>query len=1823
MTVYFSYGNNPSIAPICSVASGGSVSTNYAGQYTVVYCFKGLGGFSDFSPVASFNLSANDKVTITIPSNAFKLAEIWHSVILFIKKGTGNYYPVYEKFLFDPSNPIEWDTATRLSDVVITLDRDTHLNNNIIITDINAVNLSDYHNGKLVKINNSFYTLYKAPYLKFNTQTLVRSDNQAAFAYTPYGELNPYATGMQADEPLSSIFSAPMYQRPVLYDPVYNGDGSAGFPQYFILRNEADQDIPSGTRVLFGFFVNSEDYSSEFASLYYCKNLGFVRLNDFSYDPTDGASSANMPDLGIERRCLDQSSNFTLNRQLPPNYGVLLQVYPKFHKYQLPVTVPTFYDLQIEPYFLLNLSQYTELGAIFGDFILDQYHKRVIIPDLVSAVIKTGSGMVKSYYFQRASESILPPLVYANNTSYVYIDINGTPIPYGTQPTTIERESLALRAIIKNVSGFTNPIAVGNFSNWGDTFSFNFTAPTTIRDSYPVIGGESVRYSGKFAVIVTRNNEWKYQIYDGLYTDSNSSFTFDFNNVTAINSLADLNIHTDPLFGFYDIQNCFSDFTASAGTNTYQIYVAEYYDGAQPSSIDHRESSGCIPVLTGTLQSLLAAVSHIYPPVETVADLRALGSNTAPIQQYQQRLVLRPKPAYYVFYGDLTNEDDGYLFVKPDYVTGAGRWRRIAHETARGYAHLYKATNGNVAAGQIKLNQIDNKLYIHKTTAEAINATEWLSYIGKETHILVHNPYDFRELCHFVVVSSEINQNVFEFIYNPDKSYLVDANTLFQNNNQVYVSCDLRYYETPFSWHTVRLSNTFSNGTFTISPTNTYDVYDISISNISVQGTNNNAYLELGQTQNTKVFFRNTRTNQISLYEKTGYYSYRSLYNSIDTTSNLGDIYEIYIMPPSERYTETIFLFKYTSNQSISTGQLNINFNYYTIKFSKTAHISLNANATVLVSPNYFTNGDVVELQSNNWYLRGIIYDLDTSNNTFIIAKLINLASRGAGPYSEVIFRNLGAFTDKTNYLGVVGTHFNNGVISGAIHGEYSTIFTSNNALAKFEHNGQVYIAEKTGSNITIRQNQDPFDTLPNPTTSYILLSPRNVRRVYKIKFSSTPVTFTSNTEVVFYQDNNSHIWKTGMLILVNGIYTISNTNLVFKVVEPIATNTYKIEWLQTNATYSDQIIYEDVSLAGYSVYVDTSGGGGSGSGGSGGSGGGNSGTSDLELVEELQYEYTSSTTPTQNNFTINVGYIEKKIVNDALSFAFSYVYFGSSPTNKPNTYNLVSTLADYPVMQVKIEYTGGYLVGLIDAPAKFSAGGKFDGTTCRDYITYDYVSNNNKNTNYTKANITSLKAIRVTGGQKTLYGNEIVQIHPDTFVKAPTGHRIRVADSNNNYTPWSTEVLDYNDLSGLSNIAEIEVEDQHNYVRYGVRNNSWRCYVYIYHRSDLQAKNKEFYLNDPFEAFSQDVNYEYDSVSQIKILESVNWPPPDNTLCTLKFYKYKEGGFIRGFHCIKQGYGYVTLDYNQVWKSKLSYLWSFREVNDGWSTEYPDYYRAPIWEVTLDFPVSNIQIPCYLKPLECMIVDTAFSSISALVSSSYYNVPDNRYAIYKPYMGSKDYLCIILPKYISNRDSTYYNYLEFLQLMQSNSFYINVNGTAPRDSILCREDYTDDLVWISWINLDYGGNTIWNKQAVVTSNLRAFRPKVDRFCLLAPPHDRFKDYTKYLYYGSSNSTTPSNVDKGEIYIQYDSGASILTLTLHGQSYLRQYIPLASGNKIRFTMIRFDDNYVYTNIYTLATVTYNSPKYTITANGWFYSGSDNPTYSWGLNKYAYLIEILG
>ena len=1839
MTVYYSHGKNPTVAPICTVTSGGSISASFAGSYSAVYCFKGLGGFSDFSPASSFTLAAGEKVTITVPASVFKLTEVWHSVIVFIKRGTGDYYPVYEKFLFNPSNFLQWDAPSRLADVSITLEKDTHVNDNITITDHNAVDLNDYHNGKLVKITGSYYAIYKAPFLQFNTQTLTRTDNLGAFAYTPYGNLNPYSVGMRGDEPLSSIFAAPMYQRPVLYDPVYSGDGTAGFPQYFILTNETEQAIPSGNRILFGFFIDAEDYSSDFASLYYCKNLGFINLADFSYDPTDGVSSANMPDLGIERRCLNQASNFVLSRQLPPNYGILIQVYPKFHKYQLPVTIPTFYDLQIEPYFLLNLAQYSELGDILGDFILDQDNKRLIVPDLSHLIIKSGSGMVKSYYFRRASESVLPPLVYANNTCYVYIDINGTPIPYGTPPSAVEKESLALRAIVKNQSGFSNPIPLGTYTNWGDTFSFNFTAPTKIRESYPVIGDMGIRYAGKFAIIVKRGNAWKYQVFSGTYADQNTSLTFDFTSATSFNGLSNLAISNDSLFGFYDIQACVNNFSGSSGSNTYEIYVAEYYDGSQPSVIDHREISGCIPILRGTLQSLLSAVADIYPPVETINDLRALGSTTSPIPQYQQRLVLRPKPSYYVFYNDLTNPDDDYLYIKPNYIGGsaAGRWRRVAVESGRGYSHLYKVTNGAVSSGHIKLNQAENKLYVHRTTFEAVNANLWLSYIGKNTHIIVHNPYDFREICHFVISSSRLDNDVFEFVYIPSLSYLVNADALFENGKTVYISSDLRHYENAFSWHVVQLSNSLSNGTFRIRTTSNPNEVYIDISNISISGIDNSDYLSLAALKFSKVLFRNVKTNSISIYESRGNSLYKVIANPI-SSSTIGDIYEVYVPPQPVGYTEVLFLFKFRSTDSISSGQLYFNNN--SIRFSKQAYVSIHIEQTVTIEDSCFSNGDIIELQSGAWYRRGIIYNINTSNSQYITADIVNISSSGAGlpPVdSNIVLRNLGSYTDKENYLGVVGTHFNNGVITGAIHGQYETLFTGNNNLAKFEHNGVTYIAQKNNQNITIYQSESPYDPVSNPQSSVIVFNPSNVRKVFKITFSSG--TRASDAEVYIYQDATSIICKTSVSLLTNGIYKITTLEAVFRVIEITNAFTYRIEWIGSAPSLTG-VIYEDIVLAGYAVASEGNSGNNN-SGGSGGSSGSTPATSTEVLIDQLVYVYTDATSSiSSSNFTVNVGFIEK----GRDSYCFNYLYLGSAPSNKPSGFDVVSSFSDYPIMKIKIEYEDGYLIGIIDAPGNFNYTLPYSVSNgYADIITYTSVSGNTKTTNYDIADVTELKIFKLQNGTSISdddnpdsYDDYNLPIpkFSNTFIKVASGFKVRASDSNSTWTNWQTEVLDPNDLSQLSDIAAIEVRNPYNQIQ-RVAGSGWFWYskVFIYRRSNLRVRSKQFRVNDAFKAFSESASYAH--VSQIKILESENWPPPNNTSCTLKFYKDKDGGFIRGLHCIKNGYGYITLDYGQVLKSNLEYLWNFKQMENGWNYQYSDYEDCPIWDVTLEFPVANIKIPCYLKPLEYRYLSNTIINISDLYPTSVSDVSDNTVAIYKPYMYSKDFLCVILPKDVTIRtptdtgvsvDDPSIELVQFLKLQHSNSFYIHVNGMANRKSIFCREDFIGDYYWVKTWSIEYPYFRIEDNPCIITANMKTFRPWLDIYCMASPIESRFQDGTKLVYYYNARNSNLSEVDPGEIFIQYNSSTSVLTLYISLWPYNVTYSLPSSmfqiGTKIKLSYVEVNTGkYRYSNVYTLTAVTYQATRYILTTTGSF--NTTAISYLSTARCYAYIIENLG
>ncbi|MEO0092612.1 MAG: hypothetical protein ABIK61_07910 [candidate division WOR-3 bacterium] len=808
MTTFVAGGRTSLTQPLIvttSTSSLLSLPSSLTGSYQFTYYFVNRVGATNYAPATGLVTVGSDTVvTLSVPLDLIKSGEIWHSIVFCARRNSGQWFPVYEHFLFDINDYLDWRHChnTIVPDVVLNkVDHYKPFRTVAQQNDLLTVNASDWLNGSVVFVDETgtFYKTYKAPYLSFNVPTILNNDNDTAFAYCSYGTSNPADLSLSSNKSLVELRGVNFTHKVINYQPIYTGSGEVGFPLYFVLGNNSSEAVPQGTRVGFNFFIQDDDYSAQLGHLFCARNLGFVNLTTFDWDKTDGQSTADMLGLNVERKCLPEQNNFILTRNLPDGWGMLVQVYPKFHLYQLPATIPNLFDVFIEPFLFLHPTKYVELGEVFGDFILDADGRRFVLPDpYTTFILKSGSGLVKNYYFRQLADI---PLVgvqsNSNANQYIYLDVNGYPKVSSTLITGTDANIHSLRAIVKTQSGYTQPYLIGTY-NINDTanFTFNHIPADKIRDSYPVIGNFNVFSKGKFCIVVKIGTSYKMNTF--IYDRQIENYTFEWTTAQDLtNGWSDLNIISDPLFGFWSPANRIQDLSFTSGSSSAEIYLLDYYDGNVLSYADHRPESGCIPVLKGTIQQFISILSNYGQAVNTVDDLKALDQSQ--IQDYQQRFVLYPKPSLYIYYPE-SLEQESLLICKPNHIseTQPGRWKKVAYESCRGYAHLYKVNNlMNYGVLRYVHTTTEHYLELSYKTYENFAIDRFIDLFDTDTRILVHSAFNFAEAVDFVIsskvkISDPSDSKVCWRLYiNSSLSNFTHSSSIFSENNFVYLSASV------------------------------------------------------------------------------------------------------------------------------------------------------------------------------------------------------------------------------------------------------------------------------------------------------------------------------------------------------------------------------------------------------------------------------------------------------------------------------------------------------------------------------------------------------------------------------------------------------------------------------------------------------------------------------------------------------------------------------------------------------------------------------------------------------------------------------------------------------------------------------------------------------------------------------------------------------------------------------------------------------------------------------------------------------------------------
>ncbi|MCC5617462.1 hypothetical protein LC605_20705 [Nostoc sp. CHAB 5836] len=449
-------------APTITVISG-STTVYSAGTKSIwIYC-RNRAGITLFSPLTDIAITAGQGLEITLPSAIRKTASDIHQIGIVMSNDTvpenGCVVATYLGYEADGI------TLTTLP-VAIALFVDIHFQLRRVVATPDSLPNTNRINGM---------------------RRLVESTNQIvewssrAIDWVPClpQNFNPYIASTIA-EGGADVDLKKITDTSAIIFPDYNSSGELSEPVKFWIVNDTNFTVPQGKRVRMSVATDPEDVGADdFKGLLQLTFLGYVNTLTGALDTTQMSTGGTVTYQG------DRVTNLLLSKDLPPNYGYILQVQMAFDDADVDGSVAQGAIAKVYPRITANFSEYDPVADLLGNYIVATDERRRILAngsglDLVASV---GSGSVASYKFRKLGKQLVPGAKANTPNQKVIITNNGTCFVANSVPT----ETAALRALISTLNGpgiatdWSSPIALSSSL----LLSLSITHPTTVRSNYP------------------------------------------------------------------------------------------------------------------------------------------------------------------------------------------------------------------------------------------------------------------------------------------------------------------------------------------------------------------------------------------------------------------------------------------------------------------------------------------------------------------------------------------------------------------------------------------------------------------------------------------------------------------------------------------------------------------------------------------------------------------------------------------------------------------------------------------------------------------------------------------------------------------------------------------------------------------------------------------------------------------------------------------------------------------------------------------------------------------------------------------------------------------------------------------------------------------------------------------------------------------------------------------------------------------------------------------------------------------------------------------
>lgn len=393
----------------------------------------------------------------------------------------------------------------------------------------------------------------------------------------------------------------------VIAPPKYPMNGAVSvMPLKLYWRNDTQQAIPLGTT--FGLEVRQAGVikSQAYDRLLACRPLGFVNLDNAELIVRDRDNEI-IDELGTWRIWeYGTRGLLTLREDLPAGQAYLVEVALQFRSEQVKASITEGTQISV------TLFPFTQSGNFAGelwefsggkDLVFFTGDRLLVVPNDAGGVdMLGGSAMIQRFSFPEKQRYRVYGVVPNQVDQKITVDGNGSVFYRGV---TTPPSSEAIRAKVSCEVGYSAITIWKSITiTAGQAIRLALTYPTTIRDNYPTLGGNS---KGNFnlhtlAIFIRRSGK--------IYSTTTLAIANPIiSTLTGLTEIGSLPTPPHSEFCLFDPPGVTLATTAggSLSAGIYEIAVGYYLDGTIVSSITHDPEDGCMATIPDSFDKIFAA----------------------------------------------------------------------------------------------------------------------------------------------------------------------------------------------------------------------------------------------------------------------------------------------------------------------------------------------------------------------------------------------------------------------------------------------------------------------------------------------------------------------------------------------------------------------------------------------------------------------------------------------------------------------------------------------------------------------------------------------------------------------------------------------------------------------------------------------------------------------------------------------------------------------------------------------------------------------------------------------------------------------------------------------------------------------------------------------------------------------------------------------------------------------------------------------------------------------------------------------------------------